>query len=107
MNLESRKVTTQKNPEELYTFLTNVANFKELMPDDTKFELRGDDSFLFGLKGMPEIKLQLKEQTPYSKVVLGSASDKFDFSLICDIEDKEAGSEAQLFFTGDFNPIML
>ncbi|ARN70453.1 orotate phosphoribosyltransferase [Nonlabens tegetincola] len=106
MNLESRKVPTQKNPEELYTFLTNVANFKELMPDDTKFELRGDDSFLFGLKGMPEIKLQLKEQTPYSKVVLGSASDKFDFSLICDIEDKEAGSEAQLFFTGDFNPMM-
>ncbi|AGC75694.1 hypothetical protein LX97_00382 [Nonlabens dokdonensis] len=106
MNLESRVAKTQKSPEELYNFLTQVENFKNLMPDDTKFELRGEDKFLFGLKGMPEIALGLKDKTPHSEVVLGSTSDKLAFTLTCKIHEASTGSEAQLFFDGDFNAMM-
>ncbi|WP_405377029.1 SRPBCC family protein [Nonlabens sp. Asnod3-A02] len=106
MNLESRIAKTQKNPEDLYNFLTKVENFKELMPEDTKFELKGEDKFLFGLKGMPEIALGLKEKTPFSKVVLGSTSDKLAFTLTCNIDEIATGSEAQLNFDGDFNAMM-
>ncbi len=106
MNLESRVAHTQKSPEELYNFLIQVENFKMLLPDDAKFELLGDDKFLFGLKGMPEIKLTLKESTPYSKVVLGSLGDKLSFTLTCDIQEEANGSQAQLFFNGDFNAMM-
>lgn len=106
MNLESKQVATSKNPQEMYTFLTQVANFKQLMPDDTKFEVHNNDTFLFGLKGMPEIKLGLQESTPHSKVVLGSTSDKLKFTLSCDIKAQENGSLAQLHFDGDFNPMM-
>ncbi|PPK94360.1 hypothetical protein LY01_01997 [Nonlabens xylanidelens] len=106
MNLESRIAKTQKNPEDLYNFLTKVENFKELMPEDTKFELKGEDKFLFGLKGMPEIALGLKEKTPFSKVVLGSTSDKLAFTLTCNIDEVATGSEAQLNFDGDFNAMM-
>lgn len=106
MNLDSRIAKTQKNPEELYNFLTQVENFKELMPEDTKFELKGEDKFLFGLKGMPEIALGLKEKTPYSQVVLGSTSDKLAFTLTCNINEVSSGSEAQLNFDGDFNAMM-
>lgn len=106
MNLESRQVKTSKTPEELYTFLTQVNNFKELMPDDTKFEVHGTDKFLFGLKGMPEIKLGLQDCTPHSKVVLGSTSDKLAFTLTCDIVPEDTGSHAQLLFNGDFNAMM-
>lgn len=106
MNLDSRIAKTQKNPEELYNFLTQVENFKELMPEDTKFELKGEDKFLFGLKGMPEIALGLKEKTPYTQVVLGSTSDKLAFTLTCNINEVSSGSEAQLNFDGDFNAMM-
>ncbi|MFT5926021.1 MAG: hypothetical protein ACI9WL_000764 [Rubritalea sp.] len=106
MNLESRVAKTQKNPEELYIFLTQVENFRKLMPEDTKFELKGTDKFLFGLKGMPEIALELKDKTPNSQVVLGSTSDKLSFDLTCNISKKEDGSEAQLIFEGDFNAMM-
>ncbi len=106
MNLESRVAKTQKSPEELYNFLTQVENFKHLLPDDAKFELLGEDKFLFGLKGMPEIKLTLKESTPYSKVVLGSLSDKLSFTVTADIEEDPQGAAAQLFFQGDFNAMM-
>ncbi|AUC79181.1 orotate phosphoribosyltransferase [Nonlabens sp. MB-3u-79] len=106
MNLESRVAKTQKNPEELYNFLIQVENFKNLMPEDTKFELKGEDKFLFGLKGMPEIALALTDKTPHSQVVLGSTSDKLAFTLTCNISETENGSEAQLLFNGDFNAMM-
>jgi carbon monoxide dehydrogenase subunit G len=106
MNLESRVAKTQKNPEELYNFLIQVENFKNLMPEDTKFELKGEDKFLFGLKGMPEIALALTDKTPHSQVVLGSTSDKLAFTLTCNINEAGNGSEAQLLFNGDFNAMM-
>lgn len=106
MNLESRVAKTQKNPEELYNLLIRVENFKNLMPEDTKFELKGEDKFLFGLKGMPEIALALTDKTPHSQVVLGSTSDKLAFTLTCNINEAGNGSEAQLLFNGDFNAMM-
>lgn len=106
MNLESRQVTTSKSQEELYTFLTQVENFKQLMPEDTKFEVQGTDKFLFGLKGMPEIRLGLQESIPHSKVVLGSTSDKLAFTLTCDMVQQENGTLAQLHFNGVFNAMM-
>ena len=56
MNLESRKVNTSKSPEELFNFLTAAENYEQLMPENAKFEAYNSEKFLFGLKGMPEIK---------------------------------------------------
>lgn len=106
MNLESRTVKTDKSPEELYDFLTQVENFKQLLPEDAKFELLGADKFLFGLKGMPEIKLTLKDSIKFTQVVLGSLGDKMSFTLTCNIEQWATGSEAQLLFDGEFNAMM-
>lgn len=106
MNLESRTVITSKTPEQLYEFLTHATNYKQLMPDDAKFEAYDENTFLFGLKGMPEIKLLIQEKTPFSRVELGSASDKLSFTLSCNINESGEHSEAQLFFEGDFNAMM-
>ena len=66
MNLESPKVTVEKSAQHLFDALSNVKNFEKLMPENiSKFEVLGDDIFNFGLKGMPEIKLRLKETTPH------------------------------------------
>jgi len=108
MNLESPKVTVEKSAEYLYNALSDVKNFEKLMPDNiAKFEVLGEDIFNFGLKGMPEIKLRLKEGIPNSKVVLNAASDKLPFSLIASIDAiSENSSEVKLDFEGDFNPMM-
>lgn len=78
------------------------------MPENiAKFEVLGDDIFNFGLKGMPEIKLRMKDKTPHSKVVLAAASDKLPFALTANIESlPDAQSSVQLHFEGDFNPMM-
>lgn len=107
MNIEGTKITVKKSTKETYEFLTNLKNFKQLMPDTIqKFEVEGE-SFLFALKGMPEIRLVLKEKTEFSNITLGAASSKLDFNLAADIEEiNENESSVQLNFTGAFNAMM-
>ncbi|MBP6557728.1 MAG: SRPBCC family protein [Flavobacterium sp.] len=108
MNLESPKVTVEKSAEYLYNALSDVKNFEKLMPENiAKFEVLGDDIFNFGLKGMPEIKLRLKEGVPHSKVNLSAASDKLPFTLTANLDSvSETSTGVQLQFEGDFNPMM-
>ena len=108
MNLESPKVTVQKSAQDLFAQLSDVKNFEKLMPDNiAKFEVIGEDAFIFGLKGMPEIKLKMKEKTAPNKIVLGAASDKLPFTLVSNIDSVSATESAvQLQFEGEFNPMM-
>ncbi|POS01976.1 hypothetical protein Q361_10638 [Flavobacterium croceum DSM 17960] len=108
MKLESPVVTVDKSSQYLFESLTDVKNFEKLMPENiAKFEVLGDDIFNFGLKGMPEIKLRLKDKTPYEQVILSAASDKLPFSLIANIKENNAqSSTVKLDFEGEFNPMM-
>lgn len=108
MNLESPKINVDKSPQEVFDFLSDVKNFESLMPENiSKFEVLSEDTFLFALKGMPEITLKKKELTSPNKIVLGAAGGKLDFSLTGNIlELNENSSEVQLEFSGDFNPMM-
>ncbi len=108
MHLESPKKTISKSPEEVYNFLTDVHNYRKLMPETiSKFEIINDKRFLFALKGMPEIVLELKNTVPYNKVILGAASDKLPFTLTANIKElTEKSSEAQFEFEGEFNAMM-
>ena len=108
MNLESPKVTVEKSADYLFHALSDVENYEKLMPENiAKFEVLGDDIFNFGLKGMPEIKLRLKEGVPYSKINLAAASDKLPFTLVANIEAiSENSSTVKLDFEGEFNPMM-
>ncbi|WOC39679.1 SRPBCC family protein [Polaribacter sp. HL-MS24] len=107
MNIQGNKVTTKKSAKEIYTFFTELSNFKHLMPENIeKFEVDGD-SFIFGLKGMPEIRLVLKEKREYSNITLGAASSKLPFTLAANIEEvSENSSSVQLQFNGEFNAMM-
>jgi len=108
MNLESNKVTTSKSQQEMYNFLTNVENYKQVMPQSLeKFQVTGENSFLFSLKGMPQIELEIKETREPELVVLGSTSDKFDFTIDLVIEPLgQEQSDVQLLFNGKFNAMM-
>ena len=108
MNLESPKVSIDKSAQIVFDFLTDVKNFKPLMPENTsKFELIDDETFLFALSGMPEIILKKKSLESPKTIVLGAAGGKLDFSLTAVIESiSENESNVQLKFEGDFNAMM-
>ncbi|WP_343330395.1 SRPBCC family protein [Polaribacter staleyi] len=107
MNINGNTVTIDKSAQEVFTFFTNLKNFKEIMPENIqKFEVDGD-SFIFGLPGMPEIRLVLKEKTEFSNITLGAASSKLPFTLSADINElSENKTEVSLKFDGEFNAMM-
>lgn len=107
MNIQGDKVIVQKSAKAVFNHFTQLENFKDIMPDNIqKFEVDGD-SFLFGLPGMPEIRLVLKDKTQHTNITLGAASSKLPFTLSADINElSEQSSEMQLNFNGDFNPMM-
>lgn len=107
MNIKGNRVVVEKSQKEVYEFLSDLKNFEQLMPDTIqRFEVEGD-SFIFGLQGMPEIRLVLKEKVEYSKITLGAASSKLDFELVADINEiDDESSEVQLDFNGKFNMMM-
>jgi len=107
MNIKGNTVTVEKSAQEVFVFFSELKNFEQLMPADIKkFEVEGD-SFLFGLPGMPEIRLVLKNKTEFSNITLGAASSKLPFTLSADFnETSEKSTEVALNFEGDFNPMM-
>ncbi|WP_396590414.1 SRPBCC family protein [Allomuricauda sp. R78024] len=108
MHIEVSKKKVAKSDKEVFDFLSDIKNFKTLMPDNIdKFEVLDEKTFKFALKGMPEIILRLKEQFSNEKVVLGAASDKLPFTLTGNIEAlSENESEVGLSFEGEFNAMM-
>ena len=107
MNLESPVQLVDKSQESVYNFLMHVENYEQLMPENTRFEKISDTRFLFGLKGMPEIVLDLREGIPHHTVILGAASDKIPFTLTANLKEIAAEkTEVQLAFEGTFNTMM-
>lgn len=108
MHIETQTKSLQQSSEVVYNFLCEIRNFEKLMPNNIdKFEVLDDKTFKFALKGMPEIVLRLKEKIPYTKVVLGAASDKLPFTLTANIaQNSVTSSDVVLSFEGEFNAMM-
>lgn len=108
MNLQSPTNRVNQSAESLFQFLSQPGNYQKLMPENTeRFEVLGEDGFLFQLKGMPEIQLEIQEKKPFQKIKLGSLGGKLPFTLTLKIDAKEENqSEAQFLFEGQFNAMM-
>lgn len=108
MELNSKKVEVNLSKQKLHEFLQKVENYEQLMPKDrAKFEVIRPNAFVFGLKGMPEIALEIKDISNPNKVVLGAISEKLPFTLTANLEELiDNKTSAELVFEGKFNPMM-
>jgi len=107
MNLESQKNTVQKSQKALFEFLTDIANFKNILPDTLEAFESDEDSFKFTLKGMPAVRLKFAEKQEFDMIKLKATSDNLPIFLTCKITAvSDTESEAQLFFDGEINAMM-
>ena len=84
----------EKSSEYLFNALSEVKNYEKLMPDNiAKFEVLGEDIFNFGLAGMPEIKLKLKEGTPTPEYFAQKVN--FSNNYLSDVLKKETGKSTK------------
>jgi hypothetical protein len=105
--IESDIMSIEKSAEALYAQLLDFESFGKMMPDNVqKFE-SDNNSFLFQLKGAPEVRLVVDETVEPSLISFKSASSKLDFTLACNIEAIDANScKAGFMFNGKFNMMM-
>lgn len=106
-HIESKTTTINKPAEELYHQLLDFRNFNKVMPDSvTKFEA-DEDSFLFTMRGMPEVQLRLEEKVEPTLIRMRSGSSKIDFTLMTHITPvTENTCEVKFEFVGKFNAMM-
>lgn len=108
MELTSPKVTVDKPVNELFEALSDVRNYERILPDNTsKFEVIDSDTFIFALKGFPDIKLQIKEKSAPGKIVLGAAGGSIPFLMTAYmVPAGDTKSEAQFYFEGQLNAML-
>jgi len=106
MTIEGNKVSVNKSQKELFDFLADFKNFEQLMPEEVqKFEA-DETSFIFGIKGMPDVRLVKKSEIKPSQIILEGAGSKLPVELKADIFENGDSSEVKLTFNGNFNPMI-
>lgn len=105
--INSKTVVVKKSANELYNQLINFQNFGDMMPDSVqKFEA-DETSFLFQMKGIPEVRLVLDKKEEPNLIQFKSASSKLDFTLSCNIETIDENScEGKFQFKANFNMML-
>lgn len=107
LSLESKKVIVSMPPEALFSHLEDLKNLYELMPESVERFEADDSTFLFGMKGMPDVRMLLEEKQSPSLLRFQAASSKLDFELRVHIaEAADNSSELHISFDGNFNAMM-
>jgi len=105
--LDSDPVTVNKPPAEVFSFLSDFNNFQSLMPEQVVDWQSTPDECSFTIKGMATLGMKIVEKTPNQLVKITSSGNvPFSFFLLCDIKEKGPGSEVQLAFDADLNPML-
>ena len=106
MEFSSDKVQVNKSPEELFSLFENLENMRLFMPTSVERFEADADTFVFGLKGMPDVRLLVDEKQVPSMMKFKAASSKLDFTLACMVEPSDNGSQVHYDFEGKFNPMI-
>ena len=106
MEFSSEKVQVNKSPEELFSLFDNLENMKLFMPVSVERFEADAETFVFGLKGMPDVRLLVDEKQIPNMMKFKAASSKLDFTLACMVEPNAGGSQVHYEFEGKFNPMM-
>ena len=106
--IESKEVTIAKSPQELYTFLQNMDNFKQLLPQDRISEWKSDgDSCSFKVQGAATIGLKIAGGNAPDHLQLASTDrSPFPFTLDVHLEDQGGSTKAKQIFNAELNPFL-
>jgi carbon monoxide dehydrogenase subunit G len=106
--IESKHVEIGKSKEDVFAYVRDMTNFKELLPQDRISDFQADnDSCSFKISGMATIGLKVKEVHEPTRMILESVDSPFSFTLDINVIDKGEGScEAYQIAELDLNPMM-
>ena len=106
--IESKSVKVAAEPAKVYTYLSDLRNFKELLPQDKISDWQGEENNCsFKVQGGYKIGLQWESGVECSEIVLRStAASPFPFKLNISLEADGTGTNAQQICDADINPFL-
>ncbi len=107
-HIESDIAEIKNSPEKVYNFLSNLNNFKMLMPEQVINWKSTEDSCSFTIKGMTGLSMKISEKVPYSKInIIQGEKTQFNFNLIFQLQEPETNlTFAQIIFNAELNAMM-
>ena len=105
--IESDKVTIHKTAKEVFEFLSDFNNFRQLMPEQVVNWQSTSNECSFTIQGMATLGMKIVEKSPNTFIkIVKNGSAPFDFTLTCMIDELQQDSTIQLAFDVDLNPMM-
>lgn len=95
--IESKKVELQSNQQEVFDFVSDLTNLKELLPQDKISEWHGEkDRCSFKVAGAYKVGLKHKTLEAPGRILLESDDSPIDFDLDISINDLGGKTEASM-----------
>ena len=106
--IESKSVEIKKPAQDLYTFLQDMNNFHQLLPQDRISEWKSDgNSCSFKVQGAATIGLQLDGGTPPDHLRMKATErSPFPFTLDVFLKENNGITTAHQEFNADLNPFI-
>lgn len=107
---KSRKAAVSCSKEEFYSFITDLRNFGDLVPDRSIGGWQFDkETCRFKVDPIGEVALKVASKTPFDLVkfsgtVLGSTTFELQVSILGEIEKK---SSVELLMEAELSPLLL
>jgi carbon monoxide dehydrogenase subunit G len=107
MIIEGKPATINKDIASVYSFLTDLNNFKNLMPEQIINWESEKDWCSFTIKGMASVKLTFAEKTPHTSIKLVPVGKvPFSFGLNIKLSDHGDNTVAVVEVDAKINPMM-
>ncbi len=106
--IESKHVDIARPAQEVYSFLQDMNNFQQLLPQDRISDWKSDGtSCSFKVAGAATIGLQLDGGTPPDHLRLKSTDrSPFPFTLDVHLDGADGSTQAYQVFEADLNPFI-
>ena len=106
--IESKHVDIARPPQDIHTFLQDMNNFQQLLPQERISEWKSDGaSCSFKVAGAATIGLMLDGGTPPEHVRLKSTDrSPFPFTLDVHLSGTDGRTQAYQVFEADLNPFI-
>lgn len=104
--IKSKKIIINNSScEDIFIFISNLNNFKKLMPEQIINWKSTKNTCSFTIKEMADIGIRIFETTPYSEVIIiPDGKVPFDFNIICYIKsNKDNECSFQLILNAELN----
>ena len=103
---KSDKLDIQKSIEEVFQFISDLNNLKEIMPDPVRNLKTTTRTCAFSVEGIPPIKLKIIKLDPFKLIELINEDEKINFKLFFNLIKTQNSCTVQIFFESQLNMMM-